>query len=44
MGEYDAQCDRILNAMEKLSNSMGDAAVMVKQAQVLAKVSSLLKH
>jgi len=37
-GKYDEQCEIILNATDKLCNSMGNAAVMVKQARLLGQV------
>ena len=37
-GEYDNACDDILNATDKLFNSMGNAEEMVKQAKFLAEV------
>ena len=36
--KYDKLCEIILDATDKLTNSMGDAAVMVKQARLLAEV------
>ena len=38
-GQYDSACDDILNATDKLFNSMGNAGEMVKQAKVLAQVN-----
>ena len=38
VGEYDSACDEILNATDKLFNSMGNAEEMVKQAKFLAEV------
>ena len=38
VGEYDNACDDILNATDKLFNSMGNAEEMVKQAKFLAEV------
>lgn len=37
-GPFDTVCDDILNATDKLYNSMGNAGEMVKQAKVLAQV------
>lgn len=37
-GKYDDQCEVILNATDRLCNSMGNAAVMVKQARLLGQV------
>ena len=38
-GQYDSACDDILNATDRLFNSMGNAGEMVKQAKILALVS-----
>ncbi len=38
-GQYDSACDDILNATDRLFNSMGNAGEMVKQAKILAQVS-----
>ena len=40
-GQYDSACDDILNATDRLFNSMGNAGEMVKQAKILAQVSFL---
>ncbi|XP_070547100.1 talin-1-like isoform X3 [Ptychodera flava] len=40
--KYDAACDTILTATDKLFSSMGDAAEMVKQAKILAQATSQL--
>lgn len=37
-GQYDAACDDILGATDRLFNSMGNAGEMVKQAKILAQV------
>lgn len=37
--KYDATCDDILGATDRLFNSMGNAGEMVKQAKILAQVS-----
>ena len=37
-GQYDATCDDILGATDRLFNSMGNAGEMVKQAKILAQV------
>lgn len=37
---YDDACDKIMTATEKLFSSVGNAAEMVKQAKILATVSS----
>ena len=37
-GPYDDACDDILNATDRMFNSMGNAGEMVKQAKVLAQV------
>lgn len=37
--KYDATCDDILSATDRLFNSMGNAGEMVKQAKILAQVS-----
>ena len=37
-GQYDSACDDILNATDRLFNSMGNASEMVKQAKILAQV------
>uniref|UniRef100_F6WWU2 Talin-2 n=1 Tax=Ciona intestinalis TaxID=7719 RepID=F6WWU2_CIOIN len=39
-GKYDDQCEAILNATDKLCNSMGNAAVMAKQARLLGQTTS----
>uniref|UniRef100_H2ZQQ1 FERM domain-containing protein n=1 Tax=Ciona savignyi TaxID=51511 RepID=H2ZQQ1_CIOSA len=39
-GKYDDQCEVILNATDKLCNSMGNAAVMAKQAKLLGQATS----
>ncbi|XP_018673450.2 talin-2 isoform X2 [Ciona intestinalis] len=39
-GKYDDQCETILNATDKLCNSMGNAAVMAKQARLLGQTTS----
>ncbi|XP_073240951.1 talin-like [Porites lutea] len=41
-GQYDAACDDILGATDRLFNSMGNAGEMVKQAKILAQASSSL--
>ncbi|XP_057316525.1 talin-2-like isoform X2 [Hydractinia symbiolongicarpus] len=41
-GPFDTVCDDILNATDKLYNSMGNAGEMVKQAKVLAQATSKL--
>lgn len=41
-GQYDAACDDILGATDRLFNSMGNAGEMVKQAKILAQV--LIPH
>lgn len=41
-GQYDAVCDDILGATDRLFNSMGNAGEMVKQAKILAQASSSL--
>lgn len=41
-GQYDSACDDILNATDKLFNSMGNAGEMVKQAKVLAQVNLVI--
>ncbi|XP_076808289.1 talin-2-like isoform X3 [Clavelina lepadiformis] len=38
--KYDDQCEAILNATDKLCNSMGNATVMVKQARLLGQATS----
>ena len=38
VGPYDDACDDILNATDRMFNSMGNAGEMVKQAKVLAQV------
>jgi talin len=38
VGQYDDACDDILNATDRMFNSMGNAGEMVKQAKVLAQV------
>ena len=38
-GQFDHACDDILNATDKLFNSMGNAGEMVRQAKILAQVS-----
>ena len=40
-GQYDAACDDILGATDRLFNSMGNAGEMVKQAKILALVRKL---
>lgn len=40
-GQYDATCDDILGATDRLFNSMGNAGEMVKQAKILAQVQDL---
>ena len=40
-GQYDAACDDILGATDRLFNSMGNAGEMVKQAKILAQVCSM---
>lgn len=40
-GQYDAACDNILGATDRLFNSMGNAGEMVKQAKILAQVGEL---
>lgn len=40
-GQYDAACDDILGATDRLFNSMGNAGEMVKQAKILAQVWNL---
>uniref|UniRef100_A0ABM0MR88 Talin-1-like n=1 Tax=Saccoglossus kowalevskii TaxID=10224 RepID=A0ABM0MR88_SACKO len=40
--KYDAACDTILTATDRLFSSMGDAAEMVKQAKILAMATSQL--
>lgn len=40
--KYDEQCETILNATDRLCNSMGNASVMVKQARLLGQVSGHL--
>jgi len=37
-GKFDHACDDILNATDKLFNSMGNAGEMVRQAKILAQV------
>ena len=39
-GKYDETCDNILGATDRLFNSMGNAGEMVRQAKILAMVSS----
>uniref|UniRef100_A0A7M5V5A6 Talin n=1 Tax=Clytia hemisphaerica TaxID=252671 RepID=A0A7M5V5A6_9CNID len=41
-GQFDHACDDILNATDKLFNSMGNAGEMVRQAKILAQATSLL--
>jgi len=41
-GQYDSACDDILNATDRLFNSMGNAGEMVKQAKILAQATSQL--
>eukprot|EP00795_Rhopilema_esculentum_P003812 gene3812-15100_t len=41
-GQYDSACDDILNATDRLFNSMGNASEMVKQAKILAQATSQL--
>jgi len=38
--KYDEQCETILNATDRLCNSMGNASVMVKQARLLGQTTS----
>lgn len=39
-GQYDDTCDSILGATDRLFKSMGNAGEMVKQAKILALVST----
>lgn len=41
-GHYDEACETILTATDRLCNSMGNAAEMVRQARVLGQVRKLL--
>ena len=41
-GQYDSACDDILNATDRLFNSMGNAGEMVKQAKILAQVGRIV--
>ena len=41
-GQYDSACDDILNATDRLFNSMGNAGEMVKQAKILAQVGNII--
>lgn len=42
-GQFDHACDDILNATDKLFNSMGNAGEMVRQAKILAQVTFILE-
>lgn len=42
--KYDATCDDILSATDRLFNSMGNAGEMVKQAKILAQVRNVISY